>query len=140
MVLNFQQFKSLVKQVKMGKHLPEAIYLHESTLDSLPSALHAIVKNVGKALHIRSSEWNLIKLYKRDFKLSFLHYPDFENYAYPPLNQSITVDLQKLSHRRADYSKSDNPPILHRKETFVNDSHPQTDEFKAITAEAMSLS
>ncbi len=135
MALDFQQFKALVKQVKMGKHLPEAIYFHESTMGSLPRALQSVIYNVVEALKIEDSEWNLVKVYKRDFKLSFLHYPDFEHYAYPPLHQSITVDLQRLTHRKANYSKSENPPILHRKETFVSDSHPQADEYKAITTE-----
>ena len=135
MALDFQQFKALVKQVKIGKHLPEAIYLHESTLDLLPQALQSVIVNVSKALKIVNSEWNLVKIYKRDFKVSFLHYPQFTQYAYPALHQSITIDLQRLSHRKADYSKSENPPILHRKETFVSISHPQANEFKVITAE-----
>jgi DNA phosphorothioation-associated putative methyltransferase len=138
MAFDFQQFKVQVKLIKMGKQLPDSVYLHESALDAVPETLHTVVKNVAKALKIKSDEWNLIKFYKRDFKVAFLSYPDFEQYAYPPLKQSITVDLQKLSHRKADYSKSDNPPILHRKETFVPDSFPLVNTFKEITTEGES--
>ena len=54
-----------------------------------------------------------------DFKITFLDYPEFEKDSYPALNYSYTIDLQKLTLKKADYKKSDNPPILHRKETFV---------------------
>lgn len=140
MALDFQQFKVLVKLIKTGKQLPDSVYTHESALDSVPETLSTIITNVAKALKIHRDEWNLIKFYKRDFKVAFLSYPDYDSYAYPSLRQSITVDLQKLSHRKADYSKSDNPPILHRKETFVHKSYPQSDVFKEITNEGETAS
>ncbi len=140
MALDFQQFKALVKQIKTGKQLPDSVYTHESALDSIPETLFKIITNVAKALNIHRDEWNLIKFYKRDFKIAFLSYPDYDSYAYPALRQSITVDLQKLSHRKADYSKSDNPPILHRKETFVHISYPRSDVFKEITNEGETAS
>ena len=135
MALDFQQFKSLVKQVETGKQLPDSVYTHESALNTIPDTLQNIIINVAKALKINNAEWNLVKFYKRDFKMAFLSYPDFESYAYPALKQSITVDLLKLSHRKADYSKSDNPPILHRKETFVSNTFPLIDTFTEITTE-----
>ncbi|WP_444997906.1 DNA phosphorothioation-associated putative methyltransferase [Aliikangiella sp. IMCC44359] len=138
MTLDFKQFKSLVKQIKVGKQLPNSVYSHKSALSSYPVTLSTILRNVAKALKIPDNSWNLIKLYKRDFKIAFLHYPEFDNYAYPSLYQSITVDLQKLSHRKSDYSKSENPPILHRKETFVSSDYPHYELFKAITLEGES--
>tara|TARA_R110001583_G_scaffold181745_1_gene339089 strand:+ start:572 stop:859 length:288 start_codon:yes stop_codon:yes gene_type:complete len=53
--------------------------------------------------------WNLLKLYKRDFKITLLHYPDFETYAYPALHTSITTDLDELTKRKANYQKYENP-------------------------------
>ncbi|MDQ7049700.1 MAG: DNA phosphorothioation-associated putative methyltransferase [Enterobacterales bacterium] len=135
MAFDFPQFKTLVKKIKVGKQLPDSVYTHKTALDEIPKTLNAVIKNVAKALKITNEEWVLVKFYKRDFKIAFLSYPDFDDYAYPSLKQSITVDLQKLSHRKADYSKSDNPPILHRKETFVSQDYPLIDLFKAITAE-----
>jgi len=133
--MDFSQFKNLVQRMTYGKVLPSAIYFHKSVLDGIPKPLSLLISNISNALKIKESEWNLIKLYKNDFKLTFLLYPDFDNYAYPALQQSITVDLQKLSHRKADYSNSDNPPILHRKETFVTESYPKFRHFKEITQE-----
>lgn len=37
--------------------------------------------------------------------------------------------------RKANYSKSENPPILHRKETFVFENYPEYQTFSAITKE-----
>lgn len=134
MPLDFQQFKALVKQVEIGKSLPDAIYTHKSAIDCYPQALLQLIGNILRNLKIQSP-WNIIKLYKRDFKLTFLSYPRFDEYAYPELNKSITVDLTQLSHRTADYSSSENPPILHRKECFVRSDYPHYHEFVAITAE-----
>ena len=39
----------------------------------------------------------------------------------PALAQSHTVNLETLAVRTAEYCTSDNPPILHRKETLVTE-------------------
>ncbi|MBA6364076.1 DNA phosphorothioation-associated putative methyltransferase, partial [Colwellia sp. BRX8-8] len=70
---------------------------------------------------------------------TLLHYPDFDAYAYPALNTSITIDLEELTKRKANYQKSDNPPILHRKETFVLANYPLIESFKAITMEGEAI-
>lgn len=137
--MDFKEFSSLVKSVSLGKHLPEAIYIHESAFESLPKDLTELIFKVAAALKIGRSDWNLLKLYKRDFKISLLCYPAFENDSYPSLHTSFTIDLQKLSFRKAEYGKTDNPPILHRKETFVTEEHPLLSLFKAITKEGEEI-
>lgn len=47
---------------------------------------------------------------------------------------STKVDLRSGHSYPRDYSKSDNPPILHRKETFVAKDYPHHAEFYRITA------
>lgn len=131
--MDFQTYQTQVKQIKIGKHLPEAIYIHQSALDLIPGALQILIKNICKALKIAEKQWNLLKLYKKDFKVSLLHYPTFFNEPYPQLHRSYTIDLTKLSLREANYNNSDNPPILHRRETFVSPQHPQLDFFKKFT-------
>jgi DNA phosphorothioation-associated putative methyltransferase len=128
-------FKSLVGELKIGKKLPDAIYVHDSALLNLPDKLRNVILAIGKALKIPREQWNLIKLSRKQFSLSLLHYPTFEEESYPALKQSVTVDLQKLSHKVTDYSNYDNPPILHRKETMVLPDHPKYEEFKQITEE-----
>jgi DNA phosphorothioation-associated putative methyltransferase len=137
--MDFKKYKETVKQIKIGKQLPDAVYLHNTALGELPPVLAAVTFKIADVLKIPDDAWNLVKFYKLDFKLAFLNYPTFEDEAYPALHHSYTVDLQKLSVRKADYSSSENPPILHRKETFVLDIHPLQSLFKEFTAEGEQL-
>lgn len=137
--MNFEEYRELVKSIRIGKHLPEAIYVHQTALPNLPEKISLLVLKVAKALKINSNQWHLLKLYKRDFKLTLLRYPTFFEEPYPPLNKSYTIDLSKLSVREADYSKSENPPILHRRETFVAPDHPQKEFFNTFTKEGEAI-
>lgn len=137
--MDFDHYKNHIKNISIGKQLPDSVYIHESAETALPEELSNVLGKIASALKIPSTDWNILKLYKRDFKVAFLSYPDFESYSYPALKHSYTVDLSKLSVRKASYEKSDNPPILHRKETFVKEDFPLTPVFKEITAEGEKI-
>ena len=137
--LNFTQYRDLVKKLKQGKSLPTAIYLHKSSLaEALPSQLLSFITNTVNKLEVEQP-WNLIKLYKRDLKFTLLNYPDFDEYAYPALHTSHTIDAQELTLKTTNYSGSNNPPILHRKETFVLPNYPHYPLFKDITNEGEQI-
>lgn len=133
--MNAADFSKLVKQVTVGKRLPDAVYLHKDAFSALPPLLAKFIKVVAAALKIADSDWNIVKLSKTDFRLSLLHYPDFYSDPYPVLKQSVTVDLAKLQHRLTRYDEHDNPPILHRKELFILAEHPDYESFCLITQE-----
>ncbi|HHX8693645.1 TPA: DNA phosphorothioation-associated putative methyltransferase [Vibrio diabolicus] len=133
--MDFQQFKSLVKEVKIGKQLPDAIYFHRDAMSLVPDVLQKFVPAVAKAVNLPENEWNLIKLFKNEFRLSLLYYPDFYEESYPALQQSLNVDLSKLSHKVTCYHSSDNPPILHRKETMIDPESEFFPLFQEITEE-----
>ncbi|MDE3271799.1 DNA phosphorothioation-associated putative methyltransferase [Pseudoalteromonas sp. G4] len=133
--MNAEQFKELVKKVKVAKKLPDAIYFHKDAFSHAPLELKKFVDIVAKALKIPDDKWNLVKLFKSEFRLSLLHYPEFYNDSYPALHQSVTVDLVKLTHKVTKYDSSENPPILHRKETMIGEEHPSYQLFCDITAE-----
>ncbi|MCG8050219.1 MAG: DNA phosphorothioation-associated putative methyltransferase [Candidatus Thiodiazotropha endolucinida] len=137
--MDFDHYKNIIKNINVGKQLPDSVYIHESAKEELPTELFSVLNKIVSALKISPSDWNIIKLYKRDFRVAFLSYPEFETYSYPALKHSYTVDLTKLSMRKASYEKSDNPPILHRKETFVKEDFPLTPVFKEITAEGEKI-
>jgi DNA phosphorothioation-associated putative methyltransferase len=128
-------YSQLVNEVKIGKKLPDAIYIHESAFEEIPTKLSTIINAVGKALKVPSEDWNIVKLSLYKFSMSLLSYPTFFEESYPPLKQSVTVNLEKLGHKITDYSNYDNPPILHRKETMITQGHPNYDEFCLITQE-----
>jgi len=137
--MKFVEYREQVKALKYGKQLPTAIYLHRSAIEEVLTTplLGLIFDNINK-LSI-TDPWNLLKLYKRDFKITLLNYPDFDTYAYPALHTSITIDVEEQTKRKANYQQSENPPILHRKETFVLANYPLIDIFKAITAEGETI-
>ncbi|SEG19786.1 DNA phosphorothioation-associated putative methyltransferase [Vibrio hangzhouensis] len=133
--MDFQIFKSLVKQVKIGKQLPDAVYIHKDAINAIPDQLQRFIPAVAQAVNLPDKQWNLIKLFKNEFRLSLLSYPDFYIDSYPALEQSLNVDLNKLSHKVTCYRSSDNPPILHRKETMVLPENDYYQHFVSLTQE-----
>jgi DNA phosphorothioation-associated putative methyltransferase len=137
--MDFKQFKTHVKTITIGKQLPDSVYVHKTALNLVPPVLNKLITNVGAALKISDGDWNILKFYKTDYKIAYLHYPAFDTDSYPALKHSHTVDLAKLSLRKASYADSDNPPILHRKETFVGNDYPLKTLFEALTAEGEAI-
>ncbi len=133
--MNAAQFKELVDSLTIGKHLPDAIYLHKDAFSALPPILAKFIKVIAQALKVPDSEWNVVKLGRKEFRLSLLDYPSFYTESYPSLRQSVSVDLTKLQQRVTRYDAHDNPPILHRKEHFILPEHPEYDNFCMITQE-----
>ncbi|CAH6798653.1 conserved hypothetical protein [Vibrio chagasii] len=133
--MNEELFAELVAQIKVGKQLPDAVYLHKDALNALPNVLTQFIPAVAKAVSLEDDNWNLIKLFKKEFRLSLLHYPDFYTDSYPALKQSLNVDLSKLSHKIMSYEGSDNPPILHRKETMILPDSEYFEHFTSLTQE-----
>ncbi|WP_107851499.1 DNA phosphorothioation-associated putative methyltransferase [Oceanimonas marisflavi] len=136
--MNEKLFAELISQIKVGKQLPDAIYIHKDAFSALPSILVQFIPAVAKAVNLEDEKWNLVKLFKKEFRLSLLHYPDFYSDSYPALSQSLNVNLSKLSHKITSYSESDNPPILHRKETMILPNSEYYEHFAALTKEGES--
>ncbi|MGI9885755.1 DNA phosphorothioation-associated putative methyltransferase [Vibrio chagasii] len=133
--MNEELFAELVAQIKVGKQLPDAVYLHRDAFNALPNVLTQFIPAVAKAVSLEDDNWNLVKLFKKEFRLSLLHYPDFYTDSYPALKQSLNVDLSKLSHKIMSYEGSDNPPILHRKETMILPDSEYFEHFTYLTQE-----
>ncbi|HDC4415455.1 MULTISPECIES: DNA phosphorothioation-associated putative methyltransferase [Enterobacter] len=133
--MNSQSFKQLIKQIQIGKQLPDAVYLHRDAMHELPSELQKFIPAVARAVNLPDEQWNLIKLFKNEFRLSLLNYPNFYSDSYPVLEQSLNVDLSKLSHKVTCYRSSENPPILHRKETMILPGSDYYEHFTTLTEE-----
>lgn len=128
-------FTQLVSKVKVGKHLPDAIYIHKDAFSAIPEALAQFIPAVAKAVKLNDNNWDLVKLFKKEFRLSLLHYPNFYSESYPVLKQSLNVNLSKLSQKITNYETSENPPILHRKETMVLPESSYYEHFVILTQE-----
>jgi DNA phosphorothioation-associated putative methyltransferase len=84
-------------------------------------------------------DYDLIKIALDGKKLSFLRYLDFEDAPHPELAYSVRVFLPTASYGIKNYGDSENPPILHRKESFVDPLHPRYVEFAQLSAQGEDL-
>jgi DNA phosphorothioation-associated putative methyltransferase len=60
-------------------------------------------------------------------------YPDFETVAHPALLRSVKLSLRTRELDGFDYAKSSNPPVLHRKESFLPPDHSLRAKFARLT-------
>ncbi|USE35845.1 DNA phosphorothioation-associated putative methyltransferase [Endozoicomonas sp. SCSIO W0465] len=126
-------FQAHVKELKYGKKLPGAVYLHKSTF-------HKEAAELGRWISLKlevlgqNVPWTVIKLQTRGFGVSLLNYPDFYEEAYPALHSSLSLDFERERYKHNKFSGI-NPPILHRKETMVAPDDPYYEEFCNITRE-----
>jgi len=120
------------KSSEVGKLTPSAIYVHESAIEALPPILR-LYEGCARGYIGRVDGANLIKLHRGDPKVSYLTYPEFETDPHPALAHSLTVNLQTFRLKSRRYTGQRNPPILHRKETFVAPDHPLYAKFARLT-------
>ncbi len=117
----------------VGKLLPDAFYIHILALPALHPLLQEYERYTRKVVP-QVKEATIVKFSTSKPKISYLFYPDFDTDAHPALHTSIQVDLETLEVNYRDYSSTDNPPILHRKETFVTPDYYLYKEFSELTS------
>jgi hypothetical protein len=130
--MDLHDYKRRVEQLSFGKKLPTAAYVFRDGRTSLGEALDGLVSQVVVAFQI-GPEFNVLKFRTDELKVSFLSYPDFFDEAHPALRKAVTIDLRSGKARVSDYRGNLNPPILHRKESFLPTDHPKWAEFEALT-------
>ncbi|QTN33619.1 DNA phosphorothioation-associated putative methyltransferase [Akkermansiaceae bacterium] len=127
------EYRQALDALPYGKRLPGAVYLLDPGDDPrIPPLLRITVSELRKRLDIGSA-FNLLKIHTGSPKVSFLSYPDFEKDPHPELAEAVLVDLVTGKSRRDDYRSRANPPILHRKETFIPADHPHHGKFAKLT-------
>ncbi len=127
------EYRQAIDALPYGKRLPGAVYLADPGDDSrIPSLLRVTIAELRKRQEIGPA-FNLLKFHTASPKISFLSYPDFEKDPHPALAESIIVDLITGKTRRDNYRGRANPPILHRKETFLPPEHPLHAKFAKLT-------
>ncbi len=130
--VNLESYQSALRELTFGKTLPDAIYIHWDSSYPIPALLNKITSEL-KADFDPKNEFNVIKFQRKQLKLSLLCYPDFSSHAHPCLSHSISIDLASNKQRKSNFKERLNPPILHRKETFIPADHPDYYKFKKLT-------
>ena len=122
------------REAPFGKLTHEALYIHAGALSRL-SPLLRVYEGCGRALTGTVPEANIVKLNRIEPKVSYLAYPDFDKDPHPALATSVRADLRHLDIKYRDFRGRTNPPILHRKETFVPSDYPGRAKFARLTAQ-----
>ena len=125
------EFQRAIRALGYGKNLPDALYIVRPENGAVSDALLAEISRAETAAS--PGEWNILKLHTNQFAITFLLYPDFDLDPHPALAQASKINLNTGAVVRTDYRSRANPPILHRKETFLPPGDPRIEEFAALT-------
>lgn len=122
-------------QLSFGKRLPTALYIARPKSEwSIGRKLDADIRRAEVAAK-PDPGWNLLKIHTNEAALTFLTYPDFDEDPHPALAEATKINLKTGSVVRTDYRGRSNPPILHRKETFLPGDDPCFERFASLTRE-----
>lgn len=119
-------------EAPVGKLTPDSLYVHVSAVQDLPVLLR-VYEGCARSLLGDIPQATLVKLRRDKPKVSYLCYPTFDEEGHPALAETFVADLRKLRTDHYNYVGRDNPPVLHRKETFVSSDYPRYLEFKELT-------
>ncbi|XGV96552.1 MAG: DNA phosphorothioation-associated putative methyltransferase [Leptolyngbya sp. BL-A-14] len=137
-VTNFDRLIACCNSSQTGKRLPGALYVHISALPDLERSLQDY-ENLARQ-HLKKLEGaTLVKFSTDQPRVSYLSYPDFDTDAHPALQWSVQVDLATSRVGVRNYNDTDNPPVLHRKETFVTSDYPLYQPFAELTRQEEAL-
>lgn len=115
--------------MSVGKHVRGALYVHRRAIAELAPDARA---KVDKATVMSGRlSWNVARL--QGNIVGLLEYEDFDSAAFPRLIASTRLNLSTGETRHTDFSRSDNPLILHRKEQLVSDRDPRVSRWAETT-------
>lgn len=120
------------REAKVGKLMPNALYVHVSALPDLPTTVR-LFEGCARTYYGSIAGANVVKLARGEPKVTYLSYPDFDEEPHPALKWSVSVHLQTFRSRQRSFDWSGNVPILHRKELFVAPSYPLRPKFARLT-------
>lgn len=135
---DFSAIAVTCQRSKVGKLLPDALYVHVSALESLDPLLQEY-ESEAREIAFCPEGITLVKFNLEKPSISYLSYPEFDSDPHPALQSSIQVNLQSREVNYRDYGEAGNPFILHRKETFVATDYPHYQQFAALTRQEEAL-
>jgi DNA phosphorothioation-associated putative methyltransferase len=120
-----------ISKSKIGKKTQEALYVHIKAIDKLDITLR-LYEGISRQ-YLGQPEGNIIKFPYEKKSISYHNYPDFDKNPHPELKTVTKIDLLNLKIIDKDYSSRSNPPILHRKELFIDKSDKNYQKFFKLT-------
>jgi DNA phosphorothioation-associated putative methyltransferase len=129
-----EEFHRSIGELPYGKALPGAHYIFRPDNNNLLSVPFLITIKRAETAASPPSDWNLLKLHTTEFAVTFLSYPEFDTDPHPALAEATKINLISGRVTHTDYLARANPPILHRKETFLSPADPRVFNYAALTA------
>lgn len=130
--MNLEMHRAGVAALRYGKRLPGAVYVLRPGPSDVPAELWRTICRAETAAR-PDPAWNLLKIHTEQFAITFLSYPDFDRDPHPALAEATRINVATGSVVRTDYRARANPPILHRKETFLPEGDPRFAIYAALT-------
>jgi len=118
----------------VGKQTPTAVYVHAAGLGHLEPVLR-VYEGCARSFLGVVEDTNVYKLHRVKSQVSYLSYPTFDKDPHPAAHDTVVANLDEFRVFYRNYSESDNPPILHRKEDLVPPDYPGRDKFARLTAQ-----
>ncbi len=116
--LGREAFLATTTALRIGKRLPDAVYLHKEAVKLLPTDLQRMVAWARDLAG--NPPFNMVKLGRSlNHKISLLSYPAFFSDPFPSLAEAWTIDLDTMTVRLREWRQDGSQPILHRKEQMV---------------------
>lgn len=117
----------------VGKLTPSALYVHITAAGAIPAVLR-VYEGCARVLAGEVPDATLVKLHRREAVVSYLGYPRFDRDPHPLLDWSLVCDLTARRLGWRSYADRENPPVLHRKELFVDDDYSRRSLFARLSA------
>jgi DNA phosphorothioation-associated putative methyltransferase len=126
---------------KIGKRILDEIYVHREAvhLVEFPHFQDLFQTALELATDVQVQKFNVIKVNVKKQRVSLLHYLDFDLDPFPTLQESWSYSHERKTITYRDFSKSFNPPILHRKELLVGHLHKSFENWSQLTAQSESI-
>ena len=80
--MDYEAYSKLVSQLPLGKNLGKAVYIHEQSLIDCCDELGGFIEGIRHQLQV-GQEFNVLKLFSTEYRISFLSYPDIFKDPHP---------------------------------------------------------
>jgi len=107
------------------------VYIHKDYIEKLTSHLRDLIKK-ARSFCVFDIQWNIVRINPHKNTVTFSLYSNFYKDEHPMLIKYTKINLSNKKTRSSFASKK-NPPILHRKETFIDKNSPYYRVFKELT-------
>ena len=129
---DLQKVDAAMRESEVGKLTGNALYIHIDAMHRLSPILRVYEACARNYLGV-VEDANIIKFHRQKSGVSYLSYPGFDRDPHPALVESTKADLQGLDFKYRNYQDRDNPPVLHRKEEFIDSADGRFEKFARLT-------